>query len=78
MTRRFDTLMERREGIEEQFGEELEWERLESKKASRIACYFRDDVRVEERDRWPDVRNWAIDRLGPLREALQPHVDALV
>ena len=78
MTRRFDALMERRGGIEEQFGEELEWERLESKRASQIACYFRDDVRVEERDRWPDVRNWAIDRVGPLREALQPHVDALV
>ena len=78
VTRRFDTLMERRGEIEEQFGEELEWERLESKRASRIACYFRADVRVEERDRWPDVRNWAIDRLGPLREALQPHVDALV
>jgi len=70
--------MERRREIEEQFDEELEWERLESKRASRIASYFRDEVRVEERDRWLEVRNWAIDRLGPLREAFQPHVDALV
>ncbi len=76
--RRFDALTEQREEIEKQFGEELQWERLETRRANRIACYFREDVRVEERDRWPDVRNWAIDRLGPLRETLQTHVDALV
>ena len=76
-TRRFDALRERRGAIEEQFGEELEWERLESRRASRIASYYQDDIRVEERDRWPELRTWAIERLGTLREALQSHVDAL-
>ena len=76
-TRRFDALRERRGEIEEQFGEELEWELLESRRASRIASYYQDDIRVEERDRWPELRTWAIERLGALREALQSHVDAL-
>ena len=26
---------------------------------------------------WPELRTWAIERLGALREALQSHVDAL-
>ena len=76
-TRRFDALTGRREEIEDQFGENLEWERLESRRASRIASYYQDDIGVEERDRWPDLRAWAIERLGALREALQSHVDAL-
>ena len=78
VSRRFGALIVRRDEIHKQFGQGLEWERLESKRASRIASYFPDDVRVQERDRWPEVRDWAIDRLGPLRDALQPHVDALV
>ncbi len=76
--RRFDALRDRRAEIEEQFGEELEWESLESSRASRVASYYQaDDIRVEERNRWPEVRTWAIERLGALREALQSHVDAL-
>ena len=39
-TRRFDSLRERRGDIEEQFGKELEWERLDSRRASRIASYY--------------------------------------
>ena len=77
VTRRFDALLARRGEIEEQFGEELEWQRLESKRASRIASYYPDEIRVGERDRWPELRTWAIERLGALREALQSHVDAL-
>lgn len=77
-TRRFDALKEQRTEIEKQFGEELEWERLESSRASRIASYYAsDDIRVEQRDRWPELRTWAIDRLGALREALQSRVAAL-
>lgn len=76
-TQRFDALMTRREEIEDQFGENLEWELLESSRASRIASYYQDDIGVEERDHWPDLRAWAIERLGTLREALQLQVDGL-
>ena len=72
----FDALMERRNEIEKNFGESLEWEPLVGRQRSRIASYYRDDVRVREREKWPDLRKWAIERMGVFREALQPHLDA--
>ena len=76
-TRRFDALTKQREDIEERFGEDLEWDPLPDRRASRISSYYQEDVNVEDRNRWPDLRAWAIERLGALREALQSHVDAL-
>lgn len=72
----FDALMERRDEIEKNFGESLEWEALVGRQASRIASYYRGDVRVREREKWPNLRKWAIKRMGVFREALQPHLDA--
>jgi hypothetical protein len=73
----FSALVKRRNEIEKIFGESLEWEPLGDRRASRIASYYRDDVRVREREKWPSLRKWAIERMGVFREALQPHLDAL-
>lgn len=73
----FKVLAERRNEIEKIFGEPLEWEPLGKRRASRIASYYRDDVRVRERERWPSLREWAIERMGIFRKAFQPHLDAL-
>ena len=73
----FDALMERRNEIEKNFGESLEWEPLDGRQACRIASYYRDDVRVREREKWPDLRKWAIERMGAFRKALHPHLAAL-
>jgi hypothetical protein len=70
-------LASRRNEIEKIFGEPLEWEPLDDYRARRIASYYRDDVRVREREKWPSLRKWAIERMGVFREALQPHLDAL-
>ena len=74
----FNALREQRNEIEKLFGEPLEWEPLDEYQASRIASYYRDrdDVWVREREKWPDLRKWAIERMGVFREALQPHLDA--
>ena len=69
--------LEYRSRSSDQLRRESGLEHLESRRASRIASYYQDDVRVEERDRWPEVRTWAVERLGALREALQSHVNAL-
>ena len=70
-------MADRRNEIEKIFGEPLEWEPLDDYRARRIASYYRNDVRVREREKWPSLRKWAIERMGVFREALQPHLDAL-
>ena len=39
--------------------------------------YYSDEVNVEERERWADLRAWSIECVGALRQAFQPHVDDL-
>lgn len=70
-------MAKRRNEIEEIFGEPLEWEPLDVRRASRIASYYPDDVRVREREKWPSLHKWAIERMGVFRTALQPHLDVL-
>ena len=70
-------LRDRRTEIEAAFGDRLEWEELDNSRGNRIASYFPEDVRVRNRERWADLRAWAIDRIGPFKQALQPHVDSL-
>lgn len=40
----FDVLHQQRASIEEAFGEPLSWERMDGKRASRIAVYFPGDI----------------------------------
>ena len=76
-TARFDALKQERDVIEAQIGEPLEWDPLLQNKGCRIASYYCEDVRVEDRDRWADIRTWAIGRMGALRDAFRPHIDKL-
>ena len=72
-------LYERRSKIESTFGEALDW-RENSENASRwyiFAGYPDASVAIQDRERWPEVREWAIKRLGDLRDAIQPHLDEL-
>ena len=74
---RFARLKEHREEIENAFIDSLAWEPLDRRKASRVACYYPQDVEVHARDRWRDVRDWSLDRLGPFREVMQPLINTL-
>ena len=72
-------LYERRSEIESTFGEALDW-RENSENASQwyiFAGYPDREVGIQDRERWPEVRAWAIKRLGDLHDAIQPHLDAL-
>ena len=76
-TARFEALMQGREAIEARFGAPLEWDPLPNRKAGRIASYFPAELSVEERVRWAELRVWAIERLGALRDAFRPHIEKL-
>jgi hypothetical protein len=54
---RYDAILQRREAIETELGQALEWEALEGRKACRISLYgpLGD---ISEQDRWPEFIEW--------------------
>ena len=66
-----------RSAIESKFGEPLEWDPLERSRGCRIASYFQEDVGVEHRTRWAELRAWSIERMGVLRDAVKPYIEEL-
>ncbi|HEY7389564.1 MAG TPA: DUF4268 domain-containing protein [Bryobacteraceae bacterium] len=75
----FDRLYGQRKEFEEAFGEVLSWERLDERRASRIAIYRPGsiDASTEELKR---IRDWAIEKLLKFRTVFGPklrdHVQA--
>ncbi|MDP9474447.1 MAG: DUF4268 domain-containing protein [Actinomycetota bacterium] len=73
----FDELASVREALENDFGEKLSWERLDERRACRVAIYrlgsIEDDLQTLE-----EVRGWMIERLLRFREVFaQRLVDLL-
>ncbi|MBM4054380.1 MAG: DUF4268 domain-containing protein [Planctomycetes bacterium] len=58
----FDFLFKKKEQIEKSFGSSLEWERLDTKRACRIARY-RDGSIDEDTETIEDIRKWTIENL---------------
>lgn len=58
----FDSLFQEREKIETTFGENLEWERLENKRAVRIALY-RDGSIESDNNALNSIEGWMIEKL---------------
>ena len=75
--RLFDKLEERKETIEAKLGESLSWERLDDKKACRIAVYrpgtIDDDDEVLE-----EIQEWAIKGLLKFKQVFGPELAELV
>ena len=75
MERIYEGLLERRSSLEGQLEEELHWK--EMPKLRKIFVLNPWGIAIEDRERWPQVREWAIQRLGDLRDAIQPHLAEL-
>lgn len=67
----FDALHQRREEIEAAFGEPLTWERLDTKRACRIAIYRPGSI-DDSSQTLEDIKAWAIERLLQFKEVLSP------
>ena len=63
----FDQLLARREEIEEQFGDQLEWKRLDDKKASRIQ--YSKPFDGFNRENWPEMIDWLAEHIVRLEKA---------
>jgi len=70
----FDVLMESKDQIEDDFGDELAWQRLEGKRACRIGKSVVIGGYRDEEDRWAEIQDAMIDAMIRLERALRPHV----
>ena len=72
-----DRLERSKQEIEEAFGESLEWQRLEGKRACRISKRFSLGGYRDDEERWPEIQDTMIDGMIRLEAALRPHIDGL-
>lgn len=69
----FDSLLAQKGEIEREFQEALGWERLDDRRASRIAAYREGTIEQTE-EKLAEIRSWAIDRLLRLKRILGPRL----
>ena len=73
----FDELAREKAGLEGDFGEPLSWERLDDKRASRIATY-RDGSIEASPDELGAIREWFADRLLRLKKVFGQRIAEIV
>jgi len=73
---RFDKLFQNKEKIEQAFGEELRWERLDNRRACRISYRF-EGVGLKDKDRWDELQDKMIDAMIRLEKAFRPYIRQL-
>lgn len=64
-----------RDSIEKEFGEPLRWEKLEGKRACRIACYTPGSIE-DPAEAHEQHRRWAVDHLLKLKKVFGPRLPA--
>ena len=71
----FKKLHEQREAIELEFGEPLEWERLDGKKAARVALYRPGSIEMAEQH--DEYLSWCVEHLLKLKKVFVARLGAL-
>ena len=66
----YDALYKLKDGIEKTFGGELVWERLDTKRASRIKVEIPGNVFINED--WPEMIEFMTDKMMMLEKAVRP------
>lgn len=69
----FDKMKETEDEITNDFGHQLEWERLDDKRASRIAIY-REGVIDTSDGELEEIRKWHIENLLKFKKVFQPRI----
>ena len=73
----FDQLFSHKETIEAALGEELSWERLDDRRASRIALYH-DGTITDNEDRLAQLREWAVNAMVRFQDVMHKSVDDIM
>lgn len=74
--KRFDELIKHKEEIEQKFGDSLEWERLDEKRASRIAFRIRS-VGLRNREQWSELQEKMVDIMIRLEKEFKNYIARL-
>lgn len=72
----FDTFAAAKDSIEAEFGESLEWQRLDNKRACRIKKQI-DNRGYRDPQKWPEIHESMLDAMIRLEKALRPHISKL-
>lgn len=71
----YDYLFDKKDKLEEVFGDELSWERLNDKKSSYIR--YGKEIDGDNRENWPEIIAWLVEHLIKLEAAFKkPLADA--
>jgi hypothetical protein len=70
----FDRFMQDRENVEKAFGEALDWQRLEGKRACRIKKETTLGGYRNPEDKWQQIIGWMVDAMIRLERALGSYV----
>lgn len=73
----FDDLFKHKEEIEKAFGEHLEWERLEGKRACRIRKRITIGGYRDDENKWPKIHEAMVDAMMRLEKSLRPYINKL-
>jgi len=72
--KRFDQLLTRKSEIEKAVGEPLQWERMDDRKACRVAVYTRAQILTDADS--PTLLEWAAKRAAHFYQAFEPEFSA--
>ncbi len=70
---RFDELNKHKEKIEKVFGKRLSWERLDKRRASRIAFRI-SGIGLRNKDRWPELQDKMVNAMIGLEKATKSFI----
>lgn len=70
----FDKFYDNKDGIEAVFGDNLSWQRLDTKRACRIAKYYEDGGYRSDEDKWPELQNRVINAMISFHKAISPYL----
>jgi hypothetical protein len=73
----FEKLVKEKEAIEKSFGDSLEWDRLETRRACRIRKIIREGGCHDAETKWPEIHASMVEAMIRLEKALKPYISRL-
>ena len=74
--RHFDKLFSQKDQIEERFGQSVNWERLDHRKASRLSFVAANEG-LASKESWPEIQDKMIEAMIRFSDALKPEIKEL-